>query len=109
LFCFTFFWHQVSAVDSVGEGAKTEPKNITFGIEGISSYVGDLEGTPVGNTSIKLTWGTPANDGEKIDSYVVHYQNLLGNMVTRIVDKKTLFYVGKYHNEEITWSIKDYL
>ncbi|XP_060566218.1 sortilin-related receptor-like [Ruditapes philippinarum] len=87
------YFVQVSAVDSVGEGAKTEPKNITFGIEGISSYVGDLEGTPVGNTSIKLTWGAPANDGEKINNYVVHYQNLLGNMVTRIVDKKTLSYV----------------
>lgn len=91
-----FFTYQVSAVTIAGEGPKTASKNITFGVNGITSYVGDLTAKPVGNNSVKLTWTAPQRDVDKIDRYIVKYYDSLNNEITKYVNKPSTSLLGKY-------------
>lgn len=90
-----FVSYQVSAVTSGGEGPKTASMNITYGVNGITSYVGGFAGTPVGNNSVMLTWTAPQTDVDKIDQYIVTYPDSLDNYITKIVNKTTTSVLGK--------------
>ncbi|KAL4229272.1 Sortilin-related receptor [Mactra antiquata] len=83
------YFVKVSAITSVGEGPKSSVVNVTYGVDGLSSYVGDLNIVAIGNHSLNISWTSPSVDKDQIDKFRIQYYDMFDNLTTIYTNKTT--------------------
>src|SRR5207253_1577810 len=75
----TTYYYQVSAVNAVGEGARSSEKSATPTAPATAPGVPTLTAT-AGNAQVALSWTTPANGGSPITAYKLYRGTVSGSL-----------------------------